>query len=115
MNPLINLKRTAPVAFDQCIICQDLKRDELFDATLQGLASVREATSARNKLRDVNYKETIERLVSVLFTDPTPSLVWHKSCYAAYTHKEKIERLQRRLESTTSSVPISDIPLATSG
>src|ERR1043165_8456198 len=81
MNPLINLKRTAPVAFDQCIICQDLKREALFDATLQGLASVREATSARNKLRDVTYKE-------------------------------KIERLQRRLESTTSSVPISDIPLA---
>lgn len=111
MDPLINLKRPAPVYYHLCIICQESKGDTLFDASPQGLNSVSDATNARKKLRDISYRDTIERLESAFSCDIKPGLVWHKSCYADYTHKGKIERLQKRYEPSTSAQK-SDVPTA---
>lgn len=109
MDPLKPLKRPAPVDLHVCIICQETKHDVLFDATSQGLTSVNVATTARRKICDIRYRDTIERLEFVFRDDPEPRLVWHKSCYADYTHKGKIERLQKRCEASAFASK-SDVP-----
>ena len=60
MDPVVNLKRPTPEAAELCIICQESKHDVLFDATPQGLISVRDATAARTKLRDVKFRDAID-------------------------------------------------------
>ena len=71
MEAVISLKRSTPVSFEMCIICQDSKHDKLFVATSQGISSLRDATAAREKLRDYKYRDTIDRLKSVLKSDPS--------------------------------------------
>jgi len=56
-------------------------------------AWVREATSARHKLRYTKYRDAIDRITSALDTDSEQKLVWHKTCFVCYTDKGKIKRL----------------------
>ena len=95
MEPIASLKRQREdVSFEHCIICQESSRakDTVFNQTDQGIASIREATELRCKLRHCEFRPAVDRL-SLLFAKPQdsiPKLKWHKLCYAAYTHKGKI-------------------------
>ena len=100
MDPVVSLKRSTPVSIELCIICQESKHDALFDATSQGLNSMRDATAARKKLRDAKYRDATDRLTSAFKATSAPVLVWHKSCYAVYTSKEKIQRLKKQYGKT---------------
>ncbi len=56
---------------------------------------IRDAASSRKKLRDTQYREMIVRLEHALSSDPK-SMVWHKSLYAQFTDKRKIDRLRKK-------------------
>lgn len=98
MDPVVSLKRSTPVSSELCIICQESKHDALFDATPQGLNSMRDATESRKKVRDVKYRDATDRLTTLFEANSAPVLVWHKSCYAIYTSKEKIQRLKKKYD-----------------
>ena len=94
MEPLINLKRSTTTSFQMCIICQKVKNDKLFEATEKGLVTIREATNARQKLRDIANRDVIDRITAAMSSNETSPLVWHRTCYACFTDKGKIRRLQ---------------------
>ena len=117
MEPMLNLKRDRSTDVTQCIICQEKKSDKLLCATEQGLTKLKESVQIRQKHRDCQNRIAIDRLVLILTTNPD-SLVWHKSCYASFTSKTNITRLQNRnysesCEAGTSS-SAGDLPSRTS-
>ena len=57
---------------------------------------MRHATSTR-KRRDSKNIDLIDRLENVLDSAEAQTLVWHKMCYAHFTDKSKLERLQKTL------------------
>ena len=105
MDPLLNLnvKRLSTVSYELCIICQMSKNDQLFSATDKGLPTIREAANTRHKMRDSRYKDAIERINNAFDTDISKSLTWHKSCYAVFTDKGKIQRLQKNMADDKAS------------
>ena len=69
MDPVINLKTVVPVEYDCCIICQESRSsntDAIFNSTPQGLASLEEATASRKKLPDYKFRDTVNRLDTVV-------------------------------------------------
>ena len=66
---LVNLKRSTPVSLNLCIICQEERRDILYDASEKGLGTLSKITHERQKLWDVKYKDTVDRLLKVLRED----------------------------------------------
>ena len=96
MDPVVNLKRPSPVDYSLCIFCQTHTANVIpSKASGHGLATVRHAASARRKLRDSKNIDLIDRLENVLDTAEAQTLVWHKMCYAHFTDKSKLERLQK--------------------
>ena len=58
---------------------------------------VYEAMKMRSKLRDVDYREAINRLEGIVeSSDDDISIVWHQECYSLFTSKKKIDRLQNK-------------------
>ena len=47
MDPLITLKRPAPVYFNICIPCQEGKQDNLLNSTERGLSTLLKVTQKR--------------------------------------------------------------------
>lgn len=93
MESIAQLKRNSEecVSYELCLLCQMSKNDKLFDASEQGLRKIKESSAERHKLRDFKYREAIERISSL---SSSQEVVWHKSCYADFTHKGKIDRLK---------------------
>ena len=106
MDPVINLKTAVPLELDCCLICQESRRSKnniIFNSTPQGLVSLKEATASRKKLPDYEFRDTVDRLASLFInsaSESLPSFVWHKSCFAVYTSKEKLDRLKKWSEVT---------------
>lgn len=111
MDPIVTLKRPLPVYYNLCIFCQTHTSTVILSkASDHGLATVRHATSTRRKLRDSKNIDLIDRLENVLDSPQAQTVVWHKMCYAHFTDKSKLERLQKthtavdsKQESTCSS------------
>ena len=96
MDPVLSLKRTLPVDYSVCIFCQTHKpRDPVSKATDHGLTTVKNAAITRKKLKDTNNTDLINRLENVFDSAEARTLVWHRICYAHFTDKSKIERLQK--------------------
>ena len=57
-----------------------------------GLTTVKQAANTRKKLRDSTNIDVIDRLEKVLNSPEAAGLVWHKTCYAHFTDKSKLER-----------------------
>ena len=96
MDPVVSLKRALPVDCSLCIFCQTKSPNvNLSKATDHGLTQVRQAASTRRKLRDSKNVDLIDRLQNVLDSPEAETLVWHKVCYAHFTDKSKLERLQK--------------------
>ena len=61
----------------------------------------------RNKFRDVENRETITRLEEVM-DNRNVSILWHVKCYSLFTSKDKIRRLENRInKGETCTKPIS--------
>lgn len=96
MGPVFTLKRSSPVDCSLCIFCQTPSVGGILSkASDHGLATAKDAASIRRKLRDSKNIVVIDRLENVLNYDEKQSIVWHKMCYAHFTDKSKIERLQK--------------------
>ncbi|KAJ8869860.1 hypothetical protein PR048_028869 [Dryococelus australis] len=95
MEPVVSLKRASSVDYSLCIFCQSHKNKVLTStASDHGLSIVKAVACARSKLRDSKNIQAIVRLENVLNSGAPATLVWHKLCYAHFTDKSKIERLQ---------------------
>ncbi|KAJ8890063.1 hypothetical protein PR048_009570 [Dryococelus australis] len=95
MEPVVSLKRASPVDYSLCRFCQSHKNKiPISTASDHGLSIVKAAACARRKLRDSKNIQAIDHLENVLNFGSPVSLVWHKLCYAHFTDKSKIERLQ---------------------
>ena len=105
MEPILNLKRGQEMSFDKCIICQEgsssrSNKGILSAATSTGIDSLKQATELRQKLRDCDFREAVDRLASI-FNDMSdmPKLLYHRlSCYTKYTNKKSIQSKQRSEE-----------------
>ena len=98
MDPVVSLKRPSTVDYSLCIFCQTHTPSGIpSKASDHGLATVRHATSTRRKRRDSKNIDLIDRLENVLDSAEAQTLVWHKMCYAHFTDKSKLERLQKTL------------------
>jgi hypothetical protein len=92
MDPVATLKRPSSIDFALCILCQT--DGDLRYASNQGLATLAKACETRKKLRDQKNRNIIDRLDMALGSNTT-SIVWHKNCYAQFTDKNKLLRLER--------------------
>ena len=55
---------------------------------------MKQAANTRKKLRDSKNIDVIDRLEKMLNSPEAEGLVWHKTCYAHFMDKSKLERLQ---------------------
>ena len=97
MDPVLTLKRSCEVDAKACIFCQKRLKDEyLRTATGHCKTVVRDAMNMRNKFRDVQNRETITRLEEVM-DNKDVSILWHVKCFSLFTSKDKIRRLENRI------------------
>ena len=94
MEAVCSLKRSRSSTFENCIICQEpQKADRLYKAAKQDLYTLLEAAQRRSKLRDPQNRDAVERVLGIVNAEEQ-DLVWHRSCYASFTSKSHICRLQ---------------------
>ena len=107
MEPIISLKRSHPVSFDFCVICQSSTvKDILRKSSDQGLEKIQDVTYRRKKIGDTAYIGAIDRVDSAFQSGQEATLHWHKQCYSKYTDKGKILRLQSRVEPESSGTTL---------
>ena len=96
MEPVINLKRQSRVDYNLCIFCQTQNaKANLSNSAEHGITTVKEAARARHKFRDSKNIDVIYRVENALNSDMVISLVWHRTCYAHFTDKNKTGRLHK--------------------
>lgn len=81
MEAVCSLKPDRSMSLDACIICQESKKDKLYNATEQGLLTLKAAAQSRGKLHDPQHREAIDRVLLVQNTEQ--HMVWHRLCYAS--------------------------------
>ena len=96
------MKRSVPtLSLSKCIICQETKKDILFNATQQGLLLLKVSSEERRKLGDTANTDVIDAILEAIEGNKAEDLLWHKSCYAKYTDKGKISSSALRSKTTT--------------
>ena len=112
MDPVVTLKRALEVDLKLCIFCQkrNKPKDDVREATNYSKNVVSEATTKRRKYRDVANREVIDRLEDLLRRNDDTCIVWHSNCYAQYTSKEKIQRLQQKGETSEELRHATTVP-----
>ena len=101
MDPLGSLK---PVDDNiVCIFCQKCTGSDISKASDHGLEKVRQAATTRREIGDSKNSILIDRLQNVFDSSEAQVIVWHKVCYAHFTDKSKIERLQKVLAKEEAS------------
>ena len=102
MDPVVTLKRALEVDLKLCIFCQKRNepKDDVREATNYSKNVVSETTTKRGKYRDIANREFIDHLEDLLKRNDDTCIVWHSNCYAQYTSKEKIQRLQQKGETS---------------
>jgi hypothetical protein len=98
MDPAFTLKRTLGVDLKLCIFCQkhNKSNEVLKESTEYSRNVVHDAMIKRQKLKDIANREVSDRLNNLLATNQEDSIVWHRNCYAQFTSKEKIQRLEQK-------------------
>lgn len=96
MEAVYSLKRIHQSPnLEECLICQEKKRERLVKAGEKGFEMLKCASQTREKLCDIDSKPAIDRIKEISLHDVNP-LLWHKSCFSLFTSKTPIERLQRK-------------------
>ena len=70
----------------------------------QGVQKLRESATKRHKLKDIKNRDVTDRILHEAFNE---SLKCHKSCYAWFTDKGKIARLESKSPHAVSSCSAS--------
>ena len=76
--------------FKDCIICKEFRQDILYNATTNGLQSLKVAAEERQNLKDVANIDTIERILSTTednIEDVRWPKKWPKKCFAVFSEK----------------------------
>ena len=107
MECALSLTRPAAVSYEQCIICQEDKKDALFNASQDGLQRMKSVSEVRKNLRDSRYRAVIERVFSCFEDKKTNLFKWHRGCHGTYTSETHINRLRHKLVSKTESTSAS--------
>ena len=93
------------IDYDLCIFCQLHSRKNLTEASSRKISTVGKTVTIRSECGSANSMEAnvIDRLDLALSESKSNSqkLLWHKLCYAQFTDKNKLVRLQKR-QSTKS-------------
>ena len=66
----------------------------------------------RTKCRDVENRDTISRLEEIIGNTDV-SIVWHAKCYSLFTSKDKIQRLQKKLDKSDATAELISSPRRT--
>lgn len=91
-----------------CIICEkcESKGHSLISPTMDGVKSLKFACDERKKLFDLSNTIVISQIQSNL--EKNFEIVYHKSCYASFTSKSKISRLNSTSMDTEIDVKKDD-------
>ena len=104
METASSLKRSTQAELSLCIICQQPKKDKMLSMGQQGVQKLRESATKRHKLKDIKNRDVTDRILHAAFNE---SLKCHKSCYAWFTDKGKIARLESKSPHAVSSCSAS--------
>ncbi|KAL2094651.1 hypothetical protein ACEWY4_009370 [Coilia grayii] len=85
-----------------CIICQKTKKDIIYKGTAQGLQSLKASAEERQTFQDEANIDAIHRILTRR-TGDEGEVYWHKGCFATFTDKGKIQRLNKSSRSTTTT------------
>ena len=94
MEAVCSLKHDLSIPLNTCIICQESKKYQVFNATEQGLLTLKAAAQNRRRLHDPQHREAIDRVL--LVQNVEQHVVSHRTCYASFTSKSHISRLQQK-------------------
>ena len=95
MEPTTTLKRSSATDLNFCILCQT-EGGPLRSTSTYATETLLRALETRKKSRDIKNRSITDRLDSVFSSETNPALVWHKNCYAQFTDKNKLMRLQHQ-------------------
>ena len=113
-------KRETDINWNACFICQGSSRikEKTVKPTDVGRERFRECVAQRQRYQDLEYINTLDRVQIINYEKDKVLMVWHKSCYAQFTHANHIQRLQKRYEkeatlltkqsSTTNETTVSE-------
>ena len=79
MEAVCSLKHDLSIPLNTCIICQESKKDQVFNATEQGLLTLKAAAQNR-RLHDPRHREAINRVLVIQNIEQ--HVVWDRTCYA---------------------------------
>ena len=94
MEAVCSLKHDLSIPLNTCIICQESKKDQVFNATEQGLLTLKAAAHKIRRLHGPQHREAIDRVL--LVQNVELHVIWHRTCYASFTSKSYISRLQQK-------------------
>ena len=90
MESLMCLKKSSPSNYNLCIFCQKRKvNDDVREGGEQGLATVRTAMNSRKEFRSTKNIDVLDRVDEALGRSNV-RILWHRTCYAQYTDKNKV-------------------------
>ena len=94
MEPVCSLGPDRQDATKLCIICNEECERTCGE---QGKTTLQAAAQARTKLRDLKYRSALSRINHAL-VDSSVQIFCHTSCYASFTSKAHINRLDTKTE-----------------
>ncbi|KAL8591381.1 hypothetical protein ACOMHN_022188 [Nucella lapillus] len=98
MEAVCSLKRQRPTAYENCLICQDDRNDKLCLAHRQDLRHCKRLHIQGKVFETGTTDARSSGFRLCLTSEPKEQVFWHKSCYATFTSKERIKRLQKNVQ-----------------
>ena len=83
------------------LIVRKNKTDTLEHEKQSGIQTLTERASQRQKIRDVQYDEVIDRLEKLHTSD---EVFCHRKCYSEFTHQKQIKTFEARAEGQKADV-----------
>lgn len=97
--------------WNACIFCQRT-HTPMLQATPIGAEKVKSAHESRIQFGDISSKDTLDRLTPNIEHLLKMNAKWHKSCYATFTGKQQLQRVEARQK--TQEMPLLKAAASTS-
>ena len=94
MESLMCLKKSSPIIdnYNLCIFCQKRQvNDDVREGGEKGIATVRTATNSRKEFGSIDVLDRVDEAIG----KSNVKILWHRTYYAQYTDKNKIECLRK--------------------
>lgn len=69
MDAVCRVKREIPTEFENCLICQETRKEKLLNGSEQGFLTIQDAAHSRAKLRDPQNRIVIEQIHAISTTE----------------------------------------------